>query len=360
MMPCLSPSGFRIAAAAVMTGLIFFSTNVTAQIRGPVLGYVFDPVQQGLRPIWGIPGAAHLGELVEVGVRLDSLQVSPNHEYGLGLAVGKSSLLAIDLRNGPALARIREIEEVDSAAPRIVYSSQGTAVAVFRSDRDALEVLIGLPGSIRIVLEAELPFPASELQAAALSNDGTTLLLAATEGAASRLYAVGGEAGSRPIALLGKVTSLLILDSNHDGVVADAARDEVYLLRDFTGTAQPIPLAGPSEGISQPVSLGLSRDNRRVFVANAASGAVTMLDFEGGAPVTTPCRCTPTVLQPLDGDSIFRLTDLSDTPLWIVDGALSENRILFVPTDFRQRSSRTRVSQRLERGAFTVPRRVVR
>jgi hypothetical protein len=119
------------------------------------------------------------------------------------------------------------------------------------------------------------------------------------------------------------------LHQSWEAVAADRQTKEVFLIRDLLGNADRILLASEAEGVTAPVALELSTDNQRVFVANAEPGAVVTLDLAGGVQ-HTPCNCIPTVLERM-GESVFRLTELSDKPLMLLDGTGPESRVLFVP-----------------------------
>src|SRR5688572_26840513 len=59
-------------------------SSSSTQLAGPGLGMIFDQVRGGLRPILGLPGAAIIGGVVELGLELTQSWISPRHEYALG------------------------------------------------------------------------------------------------------------------------------------------------------------------------------------------------------------------------------------------------------------------------------------
>jgi len=116
------------------------------------------------------------------------------------------------------------------------------------------------------------------------------------------------------------------------------------LVRDVLGAAQRIRIASREDGIHDPVAVGFSKDQRRIFVANAGSRSVASLSLEGEPAALTFCDCTPTALGKLDGDGVFRLTELSEKPLLMLEATATETRVLFVPLSNAQqdRGSRER------------------
>ena len=98
------------------------------------------------------------------------------------------------------------------------------------------------------------------------------------------------------------------------------------------GTGQPgiTPLAGPDDGISAPAALAVSPDGLRAFVLNA-DGRIAVLDLSGGLVLSLDCNCSPTGFSMLNSGAVFRLTDASVMPVWLLDAAAGAPRIVFVP-----------------------------
>jgi hypothetical protein len=138
------------------------------------------------------------------------------------------------------------------------------------------------------------------------------------------------------LGILGKVSALK-LSADRNVLVADRDSHEVSLIHDVLGGAQRIRLAAREDGIDDPVAVAFSKDQRHVFVANAGSGSVASLSLEGEPTTLTSCDCTPTTLGKLEGDGVFRLTELSAKPLLMFEAGATENRVLFVPLDNSRR-----------------------
>jgi hypothetical protein len=80
------------------------------------------------------------------------------------------------------------------------------------------------------------------------------------------------------------------------------------------------------------VALAVSDDGRRMFVANGKSRTVAIISLSGHAGATLiACGCTPTGLDRLAGGEVFRLTEPSDLPMWILEATRHQPRVLFVP-----------------------------
>jgi hypothetical protein len=298
-------------------------------IRGPVLGYVFDRSLNGLRRIWGVPGASRMGEVWPAGVELSMAQLSSGQDFALGITKTEGRMVLVDLRAEPS--RVWTIPQTSSKIDQVVFSSRGDSAILVSSENRRLYLIRGLPDSPSGISEVNLSQLPAAPQTFALSDDGQLLLMAVQGGEVSTLYSYSGASGIRMVGLAGQVSAMRFLNQSRDAVAVDRQAREVFLIRDLLGSAERILLASEREGITSPVALELSKDNQRVYVANAEPGGVVTINFTGGAQLT-PCDCIPTALERM-GDSIFRLTELSDKPLMLLDGTGQESRVLFVPMD---------------------------
>jgi hypothetical protein len=343
-----------VAASLLVRGIDLFASS----IQGPALGYVFDRTLSRLRPIWGVPGASRLGEVWAAGTELSMARVAPGQDFALGISKDEGRLVLLDFRVEPG--RVWTMPQTGSRIDQVVFSSSGDRVILVSSETRRLYLISGLPDSPSGVSEVDLSQLPAAPQVFALSDDGELLLMAVQAGESSTLYSYSVESGIRMVALAGHISAMRFLNQRREAVAADRQTREVFLIRDLPGNADRILLASEAEGITAPVALELSRDNQRVFVANAEPGAVVTLDFAGGTQLT-PCDCSPTALERM-GDSVFRLTELSDKPLMLLDGTGQDTRVLFVPAarGGTGGSSLRPLPQRPDARSIRVPRRGAR
>jgi DNA-binding beta-propeller fold protein YncE len=100
-------------------------------------------------------------------------------------------------------------------------------------------------------------------------------------------------------------------------------------------------LAGSAQGIAAPVAVAVSSDGLHAFVANGKSGTVAILDLQGKTPVRKfACGCKLTGLDRLDGDNLFRLTEPSNRPMWVLEANTKETRVVFVPAALARSSAK--------------------
>ena len=328
-----------VAAGSLLVGLL--AGNGWGQIRGPQLGYVFDKGSGILKPILGVPGASRLGDPLDLAVNLTLAEISPKQDYALGVTQGEGGKLVL-IRFGEAdqPSSVLTIESAGLGASHITLSNEGKSAAVLFPESQSLKILSGLPDSPLLAGEIDLRL-AGLPEALALDDEGKLVLLAVPENQGSRISVYSRETGFQSLGIFGRVSALK-LSADRQVLVADRESDEVSLIHDVLGGAQRIRLAAREDGIHDPVAVAFSREERRVLVANAGSGNIASLSVDGGPTALTFCDCTPAALEKLDGDGVFRLTELSEKPLLMFEANAAETRVLFVPLGNAQRDRAAR------------------
>jgi DNA-binding beta-propeller fold protein YncE len=302
-------------------------------LAGPVTGFVFDASGRVLRPIQGIPGASLLGNTVSFGFDLAAVYVSPHQDSAL--VVGADQSLHFFLLNQGAPTEV-SMGGISGVPERVVFSPSGTSAALFSSG--TARVLTGLPNAPALVGSFHVPAnrqtaPArpgaagsrhmSASQALALSDDGIYMLSVA-EGSA-RLLSIHGQ--NRSLFPAQADALVAFAAGGHDAAVMDSVTG-LTLVRDAAGNAGTQVLAAPDEGLAGPAGLAFSPDETTLYVASATAQSVVAFNLAAASRTTIGCSCTPTTLVPLG--NLFRLTELTGAPLWLLDGGLSP-RTVFVP-----------------------------
>lgn len=295
----------------------------TSAIGGPVVGYVFESAQSSVRPILGVPGASLLGGSAQLGFAAATAALSPRQNYLLAVDAADGSIALVDL-GGAALSR-RAIDGAWPGASRIVLSPNGASAALLYAD-NTVQILKGLPARPEVAGTLQLANLPGAAGALAVSDDAGVVLAASAGG----LFAVVPGADPQPLPFTGDAALVVFTNGTRDALVA-GADNQVALVGDVTGQPGYRLLAGPADGIDQPVGLAASADNRQVLVANAGSGAIAILNTAGGVANSLACSCQVTGLARMNGAAVYRVSDLSDAPLWILDAGGSEALLLFVP-----------------------------
>jgi hypothetical protein len=299
----------------------------STSLRGPVLGFVFDPAVQGLRPIQGIPGAGTLGPVLDLGgVRIAQAAVPAGRNFALALdADSRRPLLCVDL-TAPVCGPVPG--DAPAGADRIVLSPAGRAAAIVYDASSQALILSGLPANPSVA-PVDISAAGGPVSALAINDDGGVVLFAVAEDGGAALYLARPEAAPRAIARAAAISAIAFLGSGTDAVFADSAGDRVFLLRDVLGGGVPVPLAGDAGGIHQPFAIAAA-DDSQILVAGAdgSLAAVTLAD-SSVQPIL--CDCKATQLGRLNDGGVFLLTEDVRQPMWLLQAAASDKRTTFVP-----------------------------
>jgi hypothetical protein len=291
-------------------------------INGPVTGYVFDAQSQALRPIRGIPGAAVIGDAVDLGVAVSSAWVAPKSDSAL-IVTTDGAVRLFRLDGGSATERKPE----GMVTPeRAMFSPSGTALALVTPG--SVRIYKGLPDAPVVAGTVELPADRAVVGATsygkrprpgggpvAVSDDGMYLLYG--NGNAVELLGVAGD--SRKLADAAPGAMPLFAPGGHDAAVIDT--QALTLVQDAAGAATVRKLPG----VTGLKGADFSPDGKRLLLAGTS---VTTVDLASGDRAQIACDCKPAGLSRMG--SAFRLTDLGTGPLWLLDVA-NDPKIVFVP-----------------------------
>ena len=306
----------RILALAI--GVVSAVCAQQGRIGGPVSGYLFDGASHGVRPILGIPGAALLGQPLDLGFETAVASVSPRLDSLIAVSAdGQTHLFRID--SGAAAERF--CDGLIGAPERIFFSPSGSAAALYKAG--ALQIVTGLPDAPAVARTLDAGSPAA-VAALALSDDGSAVL-ASGDGS---LRLAGGSGQFNVLAGFGDAV-MAFAPGTHDAAAVDRGSNQITLFRDVAGNSESFVLAGPQEGVEAPVGVAFSVDGARVFVAGAGARAVLAFNLADGGRQSVDCGCKPTGIFRLG--SVYRLTEIGAEPLWLLDAQGGEARTVFVP-----------------------------
>jgi hypothetical protein len=162
-----------------------------------------------------------------------------------------------------------------------------------------------------------------------VSDDGSLALVVAGSGADTALYSISLAGELRWLGALGQDAVLSFANRSRSAAIAGSGTNELWILADAAGDFSLRRVSGPEDGISGPVGVGFSDDNRRVLAAH--SGGIVRVNLDDAAVTGVACACAPTLLARMRGNSTFRLTEVSDQPMWIVDARAAAPQVWFVP-----------------------------
>jgi hypothetical protein len=324
-----SSAQFRRLALAIVWQALLASASMGAQfsanLSGPVLGYLFDANAGSLRPVQGILGSSTIGRPVELGFTLSqALTIGPRHV--LASADGDPDLLVLDLGASPV--SIAAIPGVPARPSLATASSHGTSAALYEATGQRVWIVTGLPRNPAASYVIDLSLVGSITQMG-ISDDGSVLVFSAEDRGAETLYGwTASSSGARVLMPVVSVGGIAIIE-NGAAIVADRAANEVYAVWDPGGAAMPQFLAGVRDGVSNPVGVAVSAANR-IYIANSGSATIMTLDSSGRLVKSQDCGCAVSGIYALR-DSLFRLTNTLDRTVFLLDGGSPEDRILFIP-----------------------------
>jgi hypothetical protein len=287
------------------------------------MGLVFDSSQSALRPVRGIPGAATLGDAVNLGFPLASATVSPRQDSVLALRADDSSLVLV--RAGASAV----VPGARPAPSLMVFSPAGTTAALYDSAARRVQILTGLPDAAAVQSDVDISALAGPVAALAVDDAGASLYLAAGAAETVALYRVSLNGASQFLSSFRSVAALRLSVTGREILLADSAAGAVYVIRDPRGTGRLETIASGRDGLGTPIAVE-SDSAGRIFVADQA-GSVTILDRAHGSVVSLPCQCVPTGLFRLSGTATFRLTEPSGAPMWVLDASGPDARIVAIP-----------------------------
>jgi hypothetical protein len=299
------------------------------RLSGPVTGFVFDNSGLVLRPIRGVPGASLLGDPIGFGIDAAAVYVAPLQDSAF--VVGTDQSLHFFLLNGGAPSEV-SLGGVSGAPERVIFSPSGTAAALMSPG--SARVLTGLPNAPVLTGSISIPgadprqrgrtAPQKPTQNWALSDDGTYMLT--IEQGSARLLSVHGQNRQLLAAQAGALVAFAA--GSHDAAVMDSLTG-LTLIHDAAGAAATQLLAAPDAGLAEPAGVAFSQNKQTVYVASTAAKSVAAFNLAGASRTAIGCDCTPTTLVPMG--NLFRLTELTAAPLWLLDGNAAAPRTVFVP-----------------------------
>lgn len=311
--------------------LILFGTIATVfgQIETPTLGLV--PDNGVLRKMSGIPAAGSIGAPLASSSPLGIIEISPARE----ISPAQSFALATDSVNGVVmLLRIAgnsvavsatPIEGVETQVGKIVFSPNGKTAALWQSEKRTLDVLTGLPDTIRVRSVPAGSWGGAPLSFA-VSDDGSWLAGAWPSGVFA--FGPGGEVNLLPSA--GTPQAVAFFHGRPD--VAIMTDTQVLTL---THTSNDLittelwhkPADMPADAAQIATGLALSADNQRLTITGSAGGIYT-IDLSNRTGTYSVCDCKTTGLAGLGG-TLYRISSLENGSLKLYDAATGD--VLFVP-----------------------------
>ncbi|MGH9648668.1 MAG: hypothetical protein ACRD4E_17845, partial [Bryobacteraceae bacterium] len=204
-------AAYCLSAISLSTGPAF------AQVGAPQLGWVPDGTR--IRPVYGIPAAAAVGDPIPADQDFSQIAASPARDYVLVVAADTGAVSLYTARHG-----LVPIEGAGGAPDSIVLSPGGSSAALWfsslNSSNNQVQVITGLPDA-PAVRQLDASFLGSAPGALAISDDGTWVAGTWTSAENASVYAFGpnGKLTRLPVE---SATALAFFTGTHDLAAAGA------------------------------------------------------------------------------------------------------------------------------------------
>jgi hypothetical protein len=297
----------------------------SADVRGPVSGYVFDPGAGAVRPINGMPGAAVMGDALPLPGPLAAAAIDSRRQVMVGiLREGGAAVLVRDFAspNVETLALDGAIRPADD----VVLNAAGTQALVYSKVLGQVQLITGLADNPSAGVPASIGH-LGEVAAMAASPAGPEAVLSTQGSAGGGVYTISFQPDALPVVSpVRKAESAAAVAFDSDGarlLIADPARGVSVV-----SAADPSGTSAEGEGPAGPVCVW--RHSGRLAVADRASSSVALFDLatlhkvQEIALPSLPTRCSP-----LDG-GLMLLNQPGRAPLSLIDFG-SEPFVFFVP-----------------------------
>jgi hypothetical protein len=311
-----------LSLVAVLGGAITVAAQPAAVVT-PRIGFAYDVRLGAIRPIRGIPGAAILGDGIGGG-NIAAAAISPRQNYAL--AQGREDRRVYFLRLDADSTNFSPVPGTLPDADRMVFSATGSAAALYSSSSGRLQILNGFD-SIPEAHDVAAPAGNSAPVAIAISDDAQSVAIA-----------FGGESGEvwwldrgGAQRALPKPASALAFSRDGTRLLGVTPGGDVYLVRKFSVDSE-VQTVYSGEPTQQTLAAAFAPTENRALTVNE-KGVVAWIDLTAGSVSTLSCQCRPATLHAQSTETLFRLNDISNLPVMLIDISLPEPRLWFVPAD---------------------------
>ena len=292
---------------------------------GPLLATWWDSGQKGLRTVYGVLGAARQGTPSFADGSYSGGSICMRK--GIGLLIQNSgTVLSVSLPDGsPAV-----IASNSNPRASIVFSPSCTTALVYASGAQTGLVVQGLLTSPTV---ASVNMSAGVFATAVADSGSVFTAIPKINGAASIQLLSSTTSLAQPVTTVASFGGMAFLPGADTALVADGVGNTITEVTSRSGVLSLTPLANASIGVSTPLAIAVSADGRMAAVVNRGDSSVLRLDLTGQTPaVKTICHCSPTRLEPLAGNFVFRINEPGAGTVWAFDGDSTEPRMLFLPS----------------------------
>jgi|GEM_PF-5370536 hypothetical protein len=289
--------------------LVFFLLNGCAGatgLTGPRSGYVFDPRNESVVPIIGVPGGSQLGSPVVQGLKKAS--IAPNGRTALALLEDGVYWFQDVERNEPL-----RIDSLAKWPDLVAWSGDSSAAVLYFSEEHSIRILTR--ESVPEVRTVETPGFEEPITALATASGGRAVLFAIGDGA-SRVFRIGDEGA---ISEIGSFDGPVRFSSSSDGRRVFVMERSGRLLSVDLAAGYGIQEILAAE-VSLPEPVGVQEQGDKIYVAYVSTPVVRAYQLPAASPIhEIALDSPPDGLTPISATR-FLLTQPGIAPvLWLFD-----------------------------------------
>lgn len=303
----------KVVSVVALWLAVSIAAAQSVEISGPLSGFVFDPSAGAIRPIYGLPGAAYVGEALAAG--LEWASVSPGGRAALVVKEGKLwGVYGLD-RLQPLW---QAVEGVAVRPQRAAWSPDGSVVVIYCATSGLAQVI----GNLGNAPSAGEPLAVgSEISALAVDSQGRV-----AAGLADGVYLISP--GAPPV-LLEAAPGARALVVREASLWVAGADGRIVEIQDYAAQPKVLALAE----VRDPIGLGVSADRKALFVASRSERSIEVFDLVSRTPVARlALDSEPASMEGLAGGNLWLLRGLvADTEPLLVFKADPEPGVWFVP-----------------------------
>ena len=287
-----------------------------ASIASPVVGYFWSQTD-GIAPIEGVAGAAHVGHALSA---TDRVALPPGQAYAWMESPGGVWFLVLDEVHGQRTV-VSDTVAAATGSDTISFSPNGSVAVLYFRSSSQVQIVSGLPDSPQGTVRFRAP--QSDCGALAVADDAATVLLAC----GGNLYSAAADRVWRP-AIPGQVAAAAFLPGSSDALAimtGDAAVYGVSLDSRNLGVRAQLP-----NGMNDPVSLAVSSDGRFALAIDGDGNAAQLDLATSQATLLKVAQGMRTVVRGRDASTFLLLPDGEGVP-WIVEARPGNPSASFAP-----------------------------
>lgn len=302
------------------------TTSSSKPPTGPMLAAWWDAGRNGLRIVYGVPGAAYQGPPTYADGSYSGAATCMRGNLTLFISPS-GAIDEVTLPQGKPVT----IAQSAAANANIAFGPSCTTALIYSPGRSQALLVQNLL-STATASSATLPAGVSW---AIVADSGNVLAVdSQSDGSVAVELVSAGTGSGQQVVSLSRYGGMAFLPGADTALIADAGTNALMEASHVTSSPSVTVIAAVKDGVSSPVAVAASSDGHWVAIANGKGSSILRLDLTGqSAPSQLSCNCSPTELEPLAGNFAFRLNEPGSGTVWAFDGGASTPRILFIPAE---------------------------